>query len=249
MKTYFLLLLLALSVASYALPTTLTIRAKAKDAKFIGSSIGGAQVIVRNKLTGEILAQGKTTGSTGNTDLIMRVPVERYKPLADDQTAAFVAVLDIASPTFVTIEVKATVSVQQATITATTELWVIPGKHVVGDGIVVEIPGFAVEILQPVTHQTVSLVSPVILRANVVMMCGCTITDLGLWDANMMEVKGLVSRDGVSVGEFELKLVAQNTFEGTPNIKAKGNYEILVYAFDARTGNSGVDQVNFILTD
>jgi hypothetical protein len=67
MKTQlFSLLFLFIASSLWATETTIIIRAKAKDAKFIGSSIGGAHVVVKHQLTGEILAQGKTEGSTGN---------------------------------------------------------------------------------------------------------------------------------------------------------------------------------------
>ncbi|MBT5659166.1 MAG: hypothetical protein HOJ02_03315, partial [Rhodospirillaceae bacterium] len=48
-------------------PTRLTVRVMAKDAKFIGTSIGGARITIRDVDTGELLAQGVTEGSTGNT--------------------------------------------------------------------------------------------------------------------------------------------------------------------------------------
>ncbi len=57
-----------------ATETKVMIRAKARDAKFIGTSLGGAHIIVRNKLNRKILAEGNTAGSTGNTDLIMKTP-------------------------------------------------------------------------------------------------------------------------------------------------------------------------------
>ena len=38
--------------------TEVMIRAQSKDAKFIGTSIGGAKVIVKDAETGEILAEG-----------------------------------------------------------------------------------------------------------------------------------------------------------------------------------------------
>ena len=63
------------------------IRAKANDAKFIGSSIGGAKIIVRDAVTGEILDQGMTSGSTGNTDKLMKQPQERGKALSEENTA------------------------------------------------------------------------------------------------------------------------------------------------------------------
>lgn len=49
-----------------AQPTKITVRAKAKDAKFIGTSVGGALILIRNADTGELLASGRTEGSTGN---------------------------------------------------------------------------------------------------------------------------------------------------------------------------------------
>ena len=69
-KSILLLALLSICMNAFATETKLMVRAKAKDAKFVGSSIGGAHVIVRNTVNGEILAEGNTTGSTGNTDLI-----------------------------------------------------------------------------------------------------------------------------------------------------------------------------------
>ena len=52
-------------------PTDIIIRVLAKDAKFIGMETGGAKVILRDADTGEILAQGVTSGGTGNTPKIM----------------------------------------------------------------------------------------------------------------------------------------------------------------------------------
>ena len=88
----------------FATETKVMVRAKAKDAKFVGSSIGGAHVIIRNAVNGQILAEGTTQGSTGNTDVIMKSAKERYTQLSDDKTAGFLAVLDIDEPTFVRIE-------------------------------------------------------------------------------------------------------------------------------------------------
>ncbi len=54
-----LLVLLFASIHTYAIETRIIVRAKAKDAKFLGSSIGGAQVIIKDKLSGQILLQEK----------------------------------------------------------------------------------------------------------------------------------------------------------------------------------------------
>ena len=63
--------------AAGAAETTVVVRAKAKDAMFIGTSFGGARVVVRNAETGEILAEGLTEGGTGVQDLVMAETIRR----------------------------------------------------------------------------------------------------------------------------------------------------------------------------
>src|SRR5208337_2989519 len=87
--------------------TKITVRAKAKDAKFIGSTMAGALVIIKDSETGEILAKGFTTGGTGNTQKIMIEPVRRGVPVTDNSAAKFETSIDIAEPKFVTIEIYA----------------------------------------------------------------------------------------------------------------------------------------------
>ncbi|ELR68420.1 hypothetical protein C900_00388 [Fulvivirga imtechensis AK7] len=247
MKNYLFIFTLLFATVAYAQPTTLVVRAKAKDAKFIGSSIGGAKVIIRDALTGEILSQGTIGGSTGNTTLIMNEPHERYKSIADDQTAKFEAVVNIEEPRLVTVEVLAPVNQPQARVVASTQLWIIPGKDIRGDGIVLEIPGFIVDVLSPQTHEFIKP-STVRLKANVVMMCGCTISNGGLWDAEKIEVQGIVKRDGEQVQTVPLKVYEKvNTFEADLDLSQPGIYEVIIYAYDSRTGNTGVDKVNFVV--
>ena len=176
--------------------TDVMVRAQSKDAKFIGTSIGGARVVVKDAETGEILSEGFTKGSTGDTDRIVKQPRERGKQLADEDTAGFLAELDINNPTFVTVEVMAPWNKKQARVTSSTQLWVIPGKDITGDGVVLEVPGFVVDILSPQTHERISAKEEVEITANVVMMCGCPLTSGGVWDADGYEVKAIVSQKG-----------------------------------------------------
>lgn len=139
-------------IVANAAETKLVVRVKSKDAKFIGTSMGGALIIVKDALTGEILAQGKTLGSTGNTQQIMIEPHRRGVPLADENTAKFETVFDIDEPKLVTIEAHGPLSQRQALVTVSTQVWLIPGKPIDGDGVLLEIPGFAIDVLQPQTH-------------------------------------------------------------------------------------------------
>jgi len=164
--------------------TSVMIRVKAKDAKFIGTSMGGAKVIVRNERTGNILAEGFTEGSTGNTDIIMKNPRTRSTKLSDENTAGFLAKLNIEKPVFVNIEALAP---GENRVTSTTQLWVIPGKDILGDGLIIEIPGFKVDLLSPQTHESFGANQQIEIKSNIVMMCGCPITKGGMWDADNMK--------------------------------------------------------------
>ncbi len=252
MKKFILFLFLASIINTIsATDTKIIVRAKAKDAKFIGSSIGGAHIIIRNQMTREILAQGKTVGSTGNTTLIMKTPKDRYTNITDDQTAKFETSIDISDPTFITIEVVSPINNKQASISASTSLWLIPGKHILNDGVIIEIPGFIIDILTPRTHHYMALSTikdkPFKIQANMVMMCGCTIKNDGLWNAKNIEVKGILKKDDLFLKEVLLTSTASNLFEGETAIEQAGNYELTVYAYDSKTGNTGVDKVNYII--
>ncbi|SIT19193.1 hypothetical protein SAMN05421786_10855 [Chryseobacterium ureilyticum] len=252
MKTLFLATaLLFSSLMVSATETKVMIRAKAKDAKFIGSSLGGAHIIIRNKLNQRILAEGNTSGSTGNTDLIMKTPKVRGNSIADEQTGGFLATVDIDEPTFVTIEVISPLSNRQAQAAVSTEMWLIPGKNILGEGIILEIPGYIIDILKPRTHQYIGLNTiknkPFLFQANIVMMCGCVIEKGGIWNSDEIEVKGILKKDGKFIKNIDLSWVSTNLFEGSDMINTAGNYELTLYAYHAKTGNTGVDKVNYVV--
>ncbi|MEG0926671.1 hypothetical protein [Chryseobacterium sp.] len=252
MKTFIVFTALLFSnLMISATETKIMIRAKARDAKFIGSSLGGAHIIVRNKLNQMILAEGNTTGSTGNTDLIMKTPKVRGNSIADDQTGGFMATIDIDEPTFVNIEVISPLNSRQAQAIVSTELWLIPGKNILGEGITLEIPGYIIDILKPRTHQYIGLKTikdkPFLFQANIVMMCGCIIEKGGVWNSDEIEVKGILKKDGKFIKNIDLSWVSTNLFEGSHIINTAGNYELVLYAYHEKTGNTGVDKVNYVV--
>lgn len=79
------------------------------------------------------------------------------------------------------------------------------------------------------------------------MMCGCTINKDGLWDSEKIEVKGILKRNGTFLKEVPLNWVATNWFDGNTRLQLPGNYELIVNAYDSKTGNTGVDKVNYVL--
>lgn len=223
------------------------VRVHSKDAKFIGSSIGGAKIIIKEESTGKLLAEGITRGSTGDTELIMKEPRTRGKKLSDDETAGFEAVLNIAEPIFITVEAIAPINKKQASVKSSTQLWVIPGKDILGDGIVLEVPGFVIDILSPQTHERIDAGKNIKVSANVVMMCGCPVTPGGIWNSDNYEISAIITNEGKERKTIQLKAEEKpSTFSGEV-VLTPGNYEITVYAFDPGTGNTGVDKTNFII--
>lgn len=231
--------------------TKVMVRAKAKDAKFIGSSIGGAQVILRDAHSGEVLAKGLTTGETGNTKALMNEAIARRQVLSEESTAGFLAELKIAVPTLVDIEVVAPFTQRQAAIKSTTQLWVFPGKHILGDGIVLEVPGFVVNILQPQTHEVINSQGNTFkmdVKANIVMMCGCPTSPEGIWNSYDYEISLIILKDGKELKREKMRYANKtSTYQWRGDFTEKGMFELQVWVIDAKTGNTGLDKVNVII--
>jgi hypothetical protein len=231
-------------------PTDITVRVLSKDAKFIGTSMGGMRVVLRDGQTGEVLASGVTAGGTGNTKMLMHESAGRRAQLSDGSSAKFDATLDLAEPRLIEVEAYGPLGQPQAAHRVTSSQWVVPGAHITGgDGWVLELPGFVVDVLDPPAHVKLSAdTEKVDLRANVVMMCGCPIEPKGLWDADKLQVKALVKRDGKPVATVDLPFAGQTSqFATALPVEAPGTYDVTVYAYDKSNGNTGLDRTTFIV--
>lgn len=256
MRTHRILMLAALglammlpSVAAWAEPTEITVRALSKDAKFIGTSMGGMRITLRDAETGEVLASGLTEGGTGDTKRLMHENVGRRAVMSDASAARFQVTLDLDAPRLIEVEAYGPLAQRQAAQRVVATQWVIPGRGISGgDGWVLELPGFAVDVLSPPAHIKFDGATTVDVRANVVMMCGCPIEPKGLWDADKYEVQAIVRRDGKPVAQVPLKYAGQTSqFAAAVPATEPGMYEVLVYAYDPANGNTGLDRTTFII--
>lgn len=231
---------------SEATETKIVVRAKSRDAKFIGSSMGGARVVIKDGDSGDVIKEGFTVGGTGDTKRLILEPIKRGSQLSDPSAAKFEATIDIEEPRLLTIEVYAPYSQRQSMTKSSTQVWLIPGKDIIGDGITVEIPGFAVDIIAPQTPEGIRLAGGkalIPIRANIVMMCGCPTEPGGLWDSSKYEIKAIIKHDGRISGTIPLRYAdKKSTFEGELEVTRGGLYEIIVYSYDPVTGNTGLDR-------
>lgn len=231
-------------------PTEITVRVISRDAKFIGTSMGGMRITLRDAQTGEVLASGVTRGGTGDTKRIMHTHGGRRAHLADDTAAKFVTTLDLKKPRLIEVDAYGPLAQPQAAHRVSSSQWVVPGRDISdGDGWVLELPGFAVDVLAPPAHVKLpAATGRVELRANVTMMCGCPITPNGIWDANRYEVKAIVRHDGTRIGRYDLAYAGKpSQFTGQVPVKGPGVYDVTVYAYDPANGNTGLDRTTFIV--
>lgn len=249
-SSFFVLALgLALGTPARAEPTDITIRVISRDAKFIGTSMGGVQITLRDASTGELLGEGETAGGTGDTDRLMKHSQTRRDLLATDESAKFTTTLDISAPRLIEVAAKGpSVKASSANRVSATQ-WILPGKHLTGgDGWILEMPGFFVDAQGPETAVDLNGTPRMVdITADVKMMCGCPIEPGGLWDANKYEIKAQLTRNGEIAGQAEMKYAGNpSQFTVSFNIDKPGNYETLVYAYDSQNGNTGLDVVSFV---
>lgn len=246
-KFLFVSALLLVTAGALAQPTQMTVHVIASDSKFVGTSIGGALVTVEDARTGEILAQGVTEGSTGDTELIMQQPRERDTDLVTADAARFTATLQIAEPRRVRISAHGPLDHPESANTVSTTQWLLPGQAV--DGLILELFGLVVAVDDvPTLVRRQDGEAEVPVRATVMMMCGCPLTPDGLWDSNDFDVRAELVRDGSVVATLPLTYAgAASEFAGSAALTESGSYQVLVTAQQQGSANAGVARTAFIV--
>jgi hypothetical protein len=243
------------------IPTQIEVRVIAKDGKYLGDDIGGALVTIHDVHTHELLARGATSGGSGQQNL-MDICVTRSEVLPVDGASVFTASLDLAEPRLIRVTAYGPLAAQQSANTVSLTQWVCPGKNIAGGaqggGFLLEIPGLVVQILNPPTHFLPKTAPRDIeIRANVTMMCGCPIGKPP-WNPEQFDVMAVIRRGEYYSAELPLKYdenapyAAPSQFvnkwpvpkneTGQPEI-----YEIIVSAFQRKTGNTGADKATVII--
>jgi len=154
-----------------AIPTKVVVRVVSKDAKVIGSGVGGAGVRIVNLETGESLSAGKQQGGTGDTDRIMVQPRQRGKTVYGTPGAAlFLAEIPLEKPTRVEIRVEAPLAYPQALQKGSKTLTLIPGKDITVEGVVIELDGLIVNVQSPAAVGVLKQGEEVQVQAEVKML-------------------------------------------------------------------------------
>lgn len=234
-----LLICLGFVTPALAEPTPVTVRVIARDAKFIGTSMGSVKVRLRDATSGKTLAEGLTEGGTGDTQKIMHAQ-GRNPDRAGEGVAAFKTSLDLAAPTLVELVAEGPLGHPLSVLKVTQQRWILPGQGLTeGDGWVVELPGLVITPKTAVSDGKLSV------SAKVELMCGCPITPGGLWDAADYETTASLWQGGKQLATTKLTFTtAPGGYDGVIALPGKGRYRLLLFARNIRTGNSGLVQTD-----
>ena len=156
--------------AAAAIPTRVMVRVYSRDAKVVSSKVGGARITVRDVATGEVLAEGLQEGGSGDTEKIMVEPHPRGGTVYGTESAAgFEAGLDLDQPTGVEITAEGPLDNPQATQRASKTLLLVPGKHVLGEGVLLEVHGYRVRFEGPAAEASFTAGEEVEVRVDLTM--------------------------------------------------------------------------------
>ncbi len=222
--------------------TTILVRVTSHDAKIIGSGVGGARVTIRDFQTGAVLAEGIQEGGTGNTSAIMVTPRERGATVYDtDGAAGYLATLQLSQPTMIEITAEGPLGTPHAIQRASKTMLVVPGRDVLGEGVIIELLGYTVELQSPAVGASLVAGTPFTVAVSVTMLCGCPTEPGGLWDADEFDVVVRVLDGGTEVASQPLTYAGtRSTFATELAVSQTGRLELQVLALNDGTGNFGM---------
>jgi hypothetical protein len=236
------ILALSASVIAQDAATRVMIRVVSHDAKIIGSAVGGARITVRDARTGSLLARGVQEGGTGDTQRLVVEPRTRGQHVFDTEGAAgFLAELNLTGPTQVRIEAEGPLGTPHASQRISRTMLLVPGYDVLGEGVVLELYGFTVELLEPSGDLHEALGNEIGVRARVTMLCGCPTEPGGLWDSSKYTIEARIVRDDAVLETAPLAYAGETSvYEGRIAVPAGNGLSLQIIAIEPSTANFGM---------
>ena len=233
--------------------TDFVITVKARDAMFIGTAAGGARITMTDRRTGDIIAAGTVSGGMGAQDTVMKDMQARGAVIVDENTAKIQFSVGFWEPTPVTITATAPLGQLQSTVSVSEDMIIIPGKdYTTGNGIMLELPGFAVKALEPAPNSVIAH-DPngvIAIKANVMKLCGCLVAEDTPWSPDRYQVEAWVYKDNLFVTSVEVPYSGEPGIFGTNfKIPLPGTSRVLVTAYDPVTKEAGMDATTIILAE
>jgi hypothetical protein len=149
--------------------------------------------------------------------------------------------VDLDGPTVLEFVGEGPLGFEHALQRAVTRMLVVPGEDILGDGVVLELHGFIVELVEPETLEGDGTVA---VTARVRMLCGCPHTPGGLWDAERIAVVARLYEGSRVVREAQLDYAGRpNMFTGSLSLDGlRPDWHLVVLANDPERANFGMSR-------
>jgi len=242
--------------------TSILVRVQARGGKFLGPDIGYSYVTVRDVANGQLLAQSVAAGDSGqlgtalmpsvSTGVVLSSPTTPnwLAPTAGtpSPTAGFLGTFDLDAPALIEISAAGTPNGVPNQHTTSVRMWIWPGAQLTTEpGLVLELPGLNVQILEPNPAQLPPSGQSIAVTAWVTMMCGCKIIDGGAWPTGEFAVNAYLVAPGGTIASSCAMTIQTNdgkqvasVFTGSlPYPATTGEYQLIVGAVQAATSNAG----------
>ena len=231
--------------------TEVLVRVVGHGSMVLGDDVGGARVTITDIETGQILASGLQRGESGDQNQIMRTPRIMEEPQYSTRpSASFHATLQLRKPTVVEIAALGPLAYPQATRRISTTVLLLPGRDVTGDGIVLPLYGFIVQIEQPKPGDIQMAKRDVTLQASVRTMSGALVRPHGDWDSRKIEIAGEVIAGDRVIERLQFFYAGKSAlFEApftVPALRdAPNGVTVRVIAVDRSRGHFGIGTAEF----
>jgi len=117
----------------------------------------------------------------------------------------------------------------------------VPGRDVLGEGVLIELLGFTVELQSPAVGASLVAGTPFTVVVSVTMLCGCPTEPGGLWNADEIDVIVRVLDGGTEVAFQPLTFAGTRSTYGTElTVSHTGRLELQALALNDDTGNFGM---------
>lgn len=231
--------------------TTVLVRVVAHGAMVLGREVGGARVTISDVSTGQILAAGIQQGESGDQNQIMRTPHIMEEPLYSSlPAAAFTTTLELREPTLVEVAAEGPLAYPASMRRATKTVLLIPGQDLTGDGIVLHLYGYIVQIEQPNPGESLIAKDDVKLRASIRTLSGTLVRPHGDWDSRKLRIYGEVLIGDRVVERLQMFYSGEKASFEAPFFvplpqDAPDGMTLRVIAADAAAGNFGMGQAKY----
>ncbi|HET9394679.1 MAG TPA: hypothetical protein VFO36_01380 [Nitrospiraceae bacterium] len=205
--------------------------------------------------SGHILATGLQQGESGDQNQIMRTPHMMEEPIySSHPSAAFTTTLELQKPTLVEISAEGPLAYPAALQRTSQTLLLIPGQDLTNDGIVLHLYGYLVQIERPRPREALIAKDDVKLRASVRTLSGSWVRPHGDWDSRKIRIYGEVLIGNRIIERLQLfydegSRAFEAPFFVPPSKDVSDGIELRVIAMDLSTGNSGMDQARYSVSE